>query len=75
MGIGPTHFDRNGDDVRSPTTWFLVLAGICVAGPYVLGVRPKTPQQWRYATPGSRKFVRGFRTKRRRDTTMEFLPR
>jgi hypothetical protein len=29
----------------------------------------------KYATPGSRKFVSGFRTKRRRDTTVEFLPR
>jgi hypothetical protein len=29
----------------------------------------------KYSTPGSRKFVRGFRTRRRRDTTMEFLPR
>ena len=29
----------------------------------------------KYATPGSLKFVRGFRTKRRRDTTVEFLQR
>jgi hypothetical protein len=29
----------------------------------------------KYPTPGSRKYVRGFRTKRRRDTTLEFLPR
>ena len=29
----------------------------------------------KYPTPGSRKFVRGFRTKRRRDTTIEFVPR
>jgi hypothetical protein len=29
----------------------------------------------KYPTPGSRKFVRGFRTLRRRDTTMEFVPR
>ena len=28
-----------------------------------------------YPTHGSLKFVRGFRTKRRRDTTVEFLPR
>jgi hypothetical protein len=34
--------------VRSPTTWFVVLAGVCVAGPYLLGVRPKTPRQWWY---------------------------
>ena len=29
----------------------------------------------KYPTPGSRKYVRGFRTKRRRDTTVEFVPR
>jgi hypothetical protein len=34
--------------VKSPTTWFLILAAICLAGPYVLGVRPKTPREWLY---------------------------
>jgi hypothetical protein len=29
----------------------------------------------KYPTPGSRKFVRGFRARRRRDTTLEFVPR
>ena len=29
----------------------------------------------KYPTPGSRKYVRGFRTKRRRDATVEFVPR
>lgn len=29
----------------------------------------------KYPTPGSRKFVRGFRTKRRRETTIEFVRR
>jgi hypothetical protein len=29
----------------------------------------------KYPTPGSRHFVRGFRTKRRREATMEFMPR
>lgn len=29
----------------------------------------------KYPTPGSRKYVRGFRTQRRREATMEFLPR
>ena len=29
----------------------------------------------KYATPGSLKYVRGFRTPRRRDTTIEFVPR
>jgi hypothetical protein len=28
----------------------------------------------KYPTPGSRKYVRGFKTKRRRDATMEFVP-
>jgi len=28
----------------------------------------------KYPTPGSRRYVRGFRTKRRRDATMEFVP-
>lgn len=29
----------------------------------------------KYATPASRKYVRGFRTARRREATMEFVPR
>jgi hypothetical protein len=29
----------------------------------------------KYPTPGSAKYVRGFRTKRRREATMEFVPR
>jgi hypothetical protein len=29
----------------------------------------------KYPTPGSTKYVRGFRTRRRRDTTIEFVPR
>lgn len=29
----------------------------------------------KYPTPGSRKYVRGFRTSRRRDTTVELVPR
>jgi hypothetical protein len=29
----------------------------------------------KYKTPGSRKFVRGFKTERRRETTIEFVPR
>ena len=28
----------------------------------------------KYSTPGSMKYVRGFRTPRRRDTTVEFIP-
>lgn len=29
----------------------------------------------KYTTPASRKYVRGFRTKRRREATIEFVPR
>ena len=29
----------------------------------------------KYPTPGSRGFVRGFRSKRRRQATLEFIPR
>ena len=29
----------------------------------------------KYATPGAQKYVRGFRTRRRREATMEFVPR
>jgi hypothetical protein len=29
----------------------------------------------KYATPGALKFVRGFRTRRRREATIEFVPR
>ncbi|RPJ76020.1 MAG: DUF2255 family protein [Acidobacteria bacterium] len=29
----------------------------------------------KYSTPGSLKYVRGFRAPRRRDTTLEFVPR
>ena len=29
----------------------------------------------KYPTPGSRHYVRGFRTRRRREATMEFVPR
>jgi len=28
--------------------WFLVLAGVCIGGPYVLGPRPTTPRQRTY---------------------------
>jgi len=28
------------------STWFLLLAGVCIVGPYLLGVRPKTRRDW-----------------------------
>jgi hypothetical protein len=34
--------------MKSATTWFLILASICVAGPYLLGVRPRTSRQRMY---------------------------
>jgi hypothetical protein len=32
----------------SATTWFVILTAACFAGPYLLGVRPKTPRDWLY---------------------------
>ena len=34
--------------MRSPVTWFVILAGVCVAGPYLLGARPTTRRHWVY---------------------------
>ena len=34
--------------MRSAGSWFLVLAAICIIGPYVLGVRPRTRRHWMY---------------------------
>ena len=34
--------------MRSPSTWFLILAALCIAGPYVLGVPPKRRRHWTY---------------------------
>lgn len=33
--------------MNTASTWFLVLAALCIAGPYLLGVRPRTRRQWR----------------------------
>jgi hypothetical protein len=32
--------------MNAAVLWFIVLAGVCVAGPYLLGVRPRTRRQW-----------------------------
>jgi hypothetical protein len=32
--------------MRSATTWFLVLAAVCIGGPYLMGVRPKSRRDW-----------------------------
>ena len=34
--------------MRSATTWFALLAGLCLVGPYVLGVRPRSRRDWVY---------------------------
>ena len=34
--------------MRSAGSWFLILASVCLFGPYVLGVRPKTRREWLY---------------------------
>jgi len=34
--------------MRSVDTWFLLLAGACIVGPYILGVGPKTWRDWVY---------------------------
>jgi len=34
--------------LKSATTWFLILASVCVAAPYLLGVPPRTPRERRY---------------------------
>ena len=34
--------------MRSPITWFVLLAGLCLIGPYVLGVRPRSRRDWIY---------------------------
>jgi hypothetical protein len=32
--------------MRSPVTWFLILLGVTVVGPYLLGVRPRRRRDW-----------------------------
>jgi hypothetical protein len=32
--------------MKSPLTWFAVLVAVCVGGPYLLNVRPRTRAQW-----------------------------
>jgi hypothetical protein len=32
--------------LRTPLTWYVLLVAICLAGPYVLGVRPRRRQDW-----------------------------
>jgi ribulose-5-phosphate 4-epimerase/fuculose-1-phosphate aldolase len=32
--------------MNSAATWFVLLTGACLGGPYLLGVRPRTSRQW-----------------------------
>ncbi len=32
--------------MKSATTWFFILSGLCILGPYLLGVRPRTRREW-----------------------------
>jgi len=34
--------------MRSAGTWFVILASVCIIGPYMLGVRPRTRRHWVY---------------------------
>jgi hypothetical protein len=34
--------------LRSAVTWWVLLSAVCVAGPYLLGVRPRTPRERLY---------------------------
>jgi hypothetical protein len=33
------------DVMRSASAWFVILAGVCIVGPYVLGVPPRTRRE------------------------------
>ena len=32
--------------MMSPLAWFVILLAVCIGGPYVFGVRPRTRAQW-----------------------------
>ena len=34
--------------LKSAAVWFVILTTICIVGPYVLGVRPRTRRHWTY---------------------------
>jgi len=34
--------------MKSHGAWFLLLLAVCIVGPYVLGVRPRTKRQWTF---------------------------
>lgn len=75
----------------TPTGWYHSLLddplGAITVGEREVGIRARPARGERirdaverayaekYSTPGAQRYVRGFRTARRRDATMEFLPR
>lgn len=36
--------------MRTPPTWYLVLLLATIAGPYLCGVAPRSPRQWRFVS-------------------------
>ena len=34
--------------MRSAVMWFVILTGVCLVGPYLLGVAPKARRHWFY---------------------------
>ena len=34
--------------MRTPLSWYVLLVSVITIAPYVLGIPPRTPQQWRY---------------------------
>jgi hypothetical protein len=32
--------------MKSPMAWFTLLVVVCIGGPYLFGVRPRTRAQW-----------------------------
>ena len=32
--------------MRPALAWFVILSGTCIAGPYLVGVRPRTRRDW-----------------------------
>ena len=34
--------------MRSPVTWFVLLAVLCLIGPYAIGARPRSRRDWMY---------------------------
>jgi hypothetical protein len=34
--------------MKSAGIWFLILTAVCIVGPYLFGVRPRTRRHWVY---------------------------